>query len=71
MATTSHEGMSYTTKSELDDVDFRGPGFQRDRPFGASTRSVISTKSEINLDPGYVVSKYTMENLFSSRVSYL
>ena len=68
------------------DVDFRGtrsslpnlsnsegagPGLTRDRPFSASTRSRMSTKSVTSMNPSAVQTNFTVKTFFSYRVRLL
>jgi hypothetical protein len=46
-----------------------GPGLSRDRPFSASTRSRMSTKSVTSMNPSAVQTNFTVKTFFSYRVS--
>ena len=54
---------------ELSNTEGAGPGLQRDRPFSASTRSRMSTKSVTSMNPSAVQTNYTVRTFFSYRVS--
>jgi hypothetical protein len=55
----------------LSNAEGAGPGLTRDRPFSASTRSRMSTKSVTSMNPHAVQTTFTVKTFFSYRVSTL
>ena len=53
------------------EVEFKGPGLQRDRPYSASMvsrKSTTSTKSRTSMSPAITITEYSTKQLFSYKV---